>query len=78
MTQHAMEVRPSVAGKLSTFLQLSSVTVVLVSLVYPDTIPAAAEWSLFLVTGLVTATAGVQYMIRGLRWLQGQGGTPAH
>ena len=78
MTQHAMEVRPSVTGKLSTFLQLSSVTVVLVSLVYPDTIPPLAEWTLFLITGLVTATAGVQYMIRGLRWLQGQGGTPAH
>jgi cardiolipin synthase len=77
MTQHAMEVRPSVAGKLSTFLQLSSVTVVVVSLVYRGTIPPVAESTLFLVTGLVTATAGVQYMIRGLRWLQGQGGTPA-
>ena len=77
MTQHAMEVRPSVAGKLSTFLQLSSVTVVLVSLVYPDTIPDVAETTLFLVTGLVTATAGFQYMTRGLLWLQRQGSPPA-
>ena len=77
MTQHAMEVRPSVAGKLSTFLQLSSVTVVLVSLVYRGTIPDAAETALFLITGLVTAAAGVQYMIRGLLWLQRQGGGSA-
>jgi len=73
MTQHAMEVRPSVAGKLSTFLQISAVSLVLVSLVYPGTIPTIAETSLFLVTGLVTASAGLQYMIRGLVWLQGQG-----
>ncbi len=74
MTQHAMEVRPSVAGKLSTFLQLSAVTVVLVSLIYPASVPPMAETALFLVTGLVTATAGIQYVLRGLRWLQGQGG----
>jgi cardiolipin synthase len=81
MTQHAMEVRPSVAGKLSTFLQLTAVAVVLVSLVYPRTIPPVAETGLFLTTGLVTASAGLQYMIRGLLWLQRQGGaqgTPQH
>jgi cardiolipin synthase (CMP-forming) len=77
MTQHAMEVRPSVAGKVSTFLQLSAVTVVLVSLVYPDTVPPMAETTLFLVTGLVTALAGFQYMTRGLLWLQRQGNAPA-
>jgi phosphatidylglycerophosphate synthase len=72
MTQHAMEVRPSVAGKLSTFLQISAVTVVLVSLVYAGAIPPMAETMLFLVTGVVTATAGFQYVIRGLLWLQRQ------
>jgi cardiolipin synthase len=77
MTQHAMEVRPSVAGKLSTFLQISAVTAVLVSLVWPGTVPAVVEATLFLVTGLVTAIAGFQYMIRGLLWLQRQSGTPA-
>jgi len=73
MTQHAMEVRPSVAGKLSTFLQISAVTVVLLSLVYTGAVPPMAETSLFLVTGIVTATAGFQYVIRGLLWLQRQG-----
>jgi len=76
MTQHAMEVRPSVAGKLSTFLQLSAVGLVLISLVYPRTVPPVAETALFLLTGLVTASAGIQYMIRGLLWLQGQSGAP--
>jgi len=76
MTQHAMEVRPSVAGKLSTFLQLSAVALVLVSLVYPHAVPPVAETTLFLLTGLVTASAGIQYMIRGLLWLQRQGAPP--
>ncbi len=75
MTQHAMEVRPSVAGKLSTFLQISAVTLVLVSLVYPDAVPPMLETGLFLVTGLITAIAGVQYMARGLLWLQRQAST---
>jgi cardiolipin synthase (CMP-forming) len=81
MTQHAMEVRPSAAGKLSTLLQLSAVAVVLLSLVYPRAIPPVGETALFLTTGLVTASAGLQYMIRGLLWLHEQGGaqgTPQH
>lgn len=75
MTQHAMEVRPSVAGKLSTFLQLSAVAVVLVSRVYPRAVPPVTQTALFLATGVVTASAGLQYMIRGLLWLQGQDDT---
>ena len=50
MTQHAMEVRPSVAGKLSTFLQLSAVAVVLVSRVYPRAVPPVTQTALFLAT----------------------------
>jgi len=76
MTQHAMEVKPSAIGKLSTFLQICSVTLVLVSLVQWNHVPATATSICFLLTGLVTATAGLQYMVRGLRWLQRQvGGT---
>ena len=77
MTQRAMEVKPSVIGKLSTFLQICSVTLVLVSLVRWHRVPPTATTICFLLTGLVTATAGLQYMVRGLRWLQRQvGGTP--
>ena len=74
MTSQAMEVRPSVAGKISTFLQIAAVTVVLVARVYPGAIPPGVEGVLFLTTGIVTAAAGLQYMVRGLVWLQGQGG----
>ncbi len=76
MTQHAMEVKPSAIGKLSTFLQICSVTLVLVSLVRWNRVPPTATSICFLLTGLVTASAGLQYMVRGLRWLQRQlGGT---
>jgi cardiolipin synthase len=71
MTQQTMGVRPSVSGKLSTFLQLLSVTLVLVSLAWPGTVEPAIAQSVFVVTGIVTATAGLQYMYRGLTWLQG-------
>ena len=66
----------SAIGKLSTFLQICSVTLVLVSLVQWNHVPATATNICFLLTGLVTAAAGLQYMVRGLRWLQRQvGGT---
>jgi cardiolipin synthase len=74
MTSSAMEVRPSPIGKFSTFLQLAAVTTVLVSLVWPGVVPPVLEESLFYLAGAVTATAGLQYMYRGLVWLQGHGG----
>ena len=70
MTQRTMEIQPAVAGKLSTFLQLCSVTFVLVTLVRPGLSTPAIESALFYVTGIVTASAGLQYMYRGLAWLQ--------
>src|SRR5262245_52088166 len=79
MTGQAMEVRPSAAGKISTFLQITAVAVVLLARVYPDSVGQRAEGVLFLATSIVTALAGFQYMVRGLLWLQGQGagdGTP--
>ena len=70
MTQRTMEIQPVAAGKLSTFLQLCSVTFVLVALVQPTLARPALESALFYVTGIVTASAGIQYMYRGLAWLQ--------
>jgi cardiolipin synthase len=64
-----MEVQPTVAGKLSTALQLSAVSLVLVSLVRPSVIGPRAAAVLFDATGAVTAAAGLQYMYRGLAWL---------
>ena len=64
-----IEVRPSAIGKFTTFFQLASVTVVLVSVSWPDAIPAAIGLALFVAAGTTTALSGLQYMARGLRWL---------
>jgi cardiolipin synthase len=72
LTHHTMEVRPSVSGKLSTVLQLAAVTTVLVSLGRPGLIQPEAQQGVFYASGAITALAGLQYMYRGLAWLQGQ------
>jgi len=74
VTRETMEVQPSVGGKLSTFLQLASVAIVLVSLTRPGLVAPAVKELVFLLSGAVTASAGLQYMYRGLAWLQRQGG----
>jgi cardiolipin synthase len=71
LTQKTMEVHPSASGKLSTFLQLLSVTLVLIGLAWPDTVPATLAEVVFVVTGAVTGFAGLQYMYRGMAWFQG-------
>ncbi len=76
LTQQTMEVHPSVAGKTSTAFQLLSVTVVLLALVQPDLIIEPVQFFVFYVTGALTTVAGLQYMYRGLAWLQRQGEAP--
>jgi cardiolipin synthase (CMP-forming) len=73
MTQKTMEVQPTVSGKASTALQLLSVTVVLVTLIDASLIGTRVEYAVFYATGAVTTLAGLQYMYRGLAWLQRQG-----
>lgn len=73
MTQQPMAVHPSVSGKASTFFQLLSVTLVLTALTWPRLVPPDVMPVVFVVTGCVTAFAGLQYMYRGLAWLQGTG-----
>jgi len=70
-----IEVRPSVIGKAATFFQLASVTIVLVGLVWPGASPAAARTPLFVLAGTATTVSGLQYMWRGLTWLQQRGAT---
>ncbi len=77
ITQERMEVQPSVSGKASTALQLLSVTVVLVSLIDVHVLSPAVREATFYATGAVTTLAGLQYMYRGLAWLQRQGEPPA-
>jgi cardiolipin synthase len=76
MTSQAMEIRPSLFGKLATFLQLSSVTVVLFTIAEQAPVVPAVTSGLFQLTGLVTTAAGAQYVYRGLVWLQSRD-TPA-
>ena len=73
MTQRTMEVHPTVSGKASTALQLLSVTVVLVVLIDRTLVAPSVEYGIFLATAAVTTLAGLQYMYRGLAWLQRQG-----
>jgi cardiolipin synthase len=69
-------VRPSVIGKATTFFQLASVTIVLIGVVWPHAAPQRVRTTLFVLAGTATAVSGLQYMIRGLLWLQRRG-TPA-
>jgi cardiolipin synthase len=64
-----MAVRPSVIGKATTFLQLFSVTIVLVGFAWPESTSPGFRSALFTLTGVATAVSGVQYVARGLRWL---------
>ena len=64
-----IEVRPSAVGKVTTFFQLASVTIVLVSVSWPDAVPAGIRSGLFVAAGTATGLSGLQYMGRGLRWL---------
>ena len=64
-----IEVRPSVVGKLTTFLQLASVTFVLISVSWPAAIPEGLRMAIFVGAATATALSGLQYMARGLRWL---------
>lgn len=73
MTRETMEVRPTVSGKLSTFLQLLAVTLVLVGRVWPGLVPTIMEQSVFYAAALLTTTAGFQYVYRGLVWVQVRG-----
>jgi cardiolipin synthase len=70
MTQETMEVKPSATGKLSTALQLLSVTTVLLDLMRNGLVSPPLKLGVFYVTAFVTAVAGLQYMYRGLAWLQ--------
>lgn len=70
LTERMMEIRPSVVSKLATFLHLATLSSALWMLYRPGSLDPGILHALFLVTGLVTAVSGFQYMARGLRWYQ--------
>ena len=73
MTQETMEVRPTLSGKLSTFFQLGSVAVVLIGLVWPNSVPHMVDQVFFYAAAALTTLAGIQYVHRGLVWAQVRG-----
>ncbi|HSD10930.1 MAG TPA: CDP-alcohol phosphatidyltransferase family protein, partial [Candidatus Binatia bacterium] len=77
LTQQLMEIRPSAISKAATFLQLATLSVVLLSLWKSEMVAAGTRSALFGVTGTVTAISGFHYIYRGLRWYQQKGGAPA-
>lgn len=80
LTQRLMEIRPSPLSKASTFLHLLTLSMVLLSLWRPGAVAHAPFEPLFMVTGIITALSGLQYIVRGLRWYQESGsnsGAPA-
>jgi len=68
-----MAVRPSVIGKATTFFQLGAVTIVLVGFCWPGAASVGVQNALFITAGSATAVSGLQYMLRGLTWLQHRG-----
>ena len=72
LTGERMEIRPSLVGKLSTFLQLAGVASVLLVLFSPAWAGAIPDRTIFTLAAVATAITGVQYVGRGLRWYQAQ------
>lgn len=73
IARERMEVVPSILGKLTTFLQLLTVTVLLVMLFVKGSVfsPMSPAFQiLFFLTAITTALSGLHYVYRGLLWLQ--------
>ena len=72
VTGHAIEVRPTLIGKASTFFQLLTVSMTLVALHNVAwQIPLLRDTSEIL-TGATVTISGLQYLSRALRWFNKQ------
>jgi cardiolipin synthase len=70
LVEERLPVRPSIIGKCSTLLQLLTLGVAL-ALLHDGTIMDRRLWNLLVaVTALTTVASGLQYLYRGLLWLQ--------
>jgi cardiolipin synthase len=65
-----LEVRPSFIGKSSTMLQLITLGAALGLLHEPRLIPPLLMGALIGATAIATVVSGVQYLYRGLIWMQ--------
>ncbi|HEY9074678.1 MAG TPA: CDP-diacylglycerol--glycerol-3-phosphate 3-phosphatidyltransferase, partial [Desulfobaccales bacterium] len=65
LTDYPLTVRPSVWGKCTTTVQVTTVGLVLLGKVWP--LPSELLTVLFCLTGVLTAISGTQYLYRGLK-----------
>ncbi|HEY7167607.1 MAG TPA: CDP-alcohol phosphatidyltransferase family protein [Candidatus Binatia bacterium] len=64
------EIKPTRVGKASTMLQLLTLGVALGLLHNPELLPQWFFWFLIAATAVATLVSGIQYLYRGLVWLQ--------
>jgi phosphatidylglycerophosphate synthase len=70
LVDERLPVRPSIIGKSSTLLQLITLGVALV-LLHDEALLDRRLWNLLIaVTAITTVASGLQYLYRGLLWLQ--------
>ena len=69
----SMEMAPSISGKLTTFTQLLSVTLVLIDLAQWLDIPTVVLNAVFVATGLASFWSGSGYVLRGMKWYAASG-----
>jgi cardiolipin synthase len=70
LVEERMQVRPSLIGKWSTTFQLLTLAVALLMLHDPGLVSDRVLDSFVAVTALATVVSGLQYLYRGLIWLQ--------
>jgi cardiolipin synthase len=70
LVEHRLEVKPSLIGKASTMLQLITLGAALGLLHDPLLVPQWVMQALVAATAIATVLSGVQYLYRGLVWMQ--------
>ncbi len=65
-----MPMRPSISGKLTTFLQITSIGLVMLHLAGWWTAPSALREGWFIATGIATLISGAGYVVDGIRFYQ--------
>lgn len=69
----SMEMKPSLSGKLTTFTQLLSVSLVLVDLAAWWDVPTPFLNAVFVATGAASFVSGSGYVLRGMKWYTASG-----
>jgi cardiolipin synthase len=70
LVEEKFPARPTILGKLNTGFQLLTLAGALVFLSSPGFFPGSLLDGLIAVTALTTVLSGIQYLYRGLVWLQ--------